>query len=369
MEKTRVIFAVTLLCLLLPELNVVTNAQDGAATEPITPALFIFGDSLIDNGNNNYLFTAAKANYFPYGIDTGGPSGRFSNGLTVVDYGARYLGLPYIPPYFSITTFGKNILRGINYASAAAGILDETGRHYGQRTSLNGQISQFQETLSLKLPMLFRNQEELSQYLAKSVFLIDIGGNDYLNNYLQPQRYDSSRIYDGESFADLLMSTLTSQITRLYNLGARKMALVGSGPLGCIPSFLSKSRDNSCVESVNNLMVTFNSRLIQMTNTLNQSLPGSYFVYQNIYDLFNDMTHNPSKYGFSEATKACCGNGKAGGEVTCLPLQQPCPDRNKYVFWDSFHPTQAVNAIIARRGYSQYATDCIPISIYQLAQL
>lgn len=83
----------------------------------------------------------------------------------------------------------------------------------GQRTTLSGQISQFQETLTLKLPLLFQNQDELTQYLTKSVFLIDIGGNDYLNNYLQPERYDSSRLYDGEAFADLLRDTLTSQIT------------------------------------------------------------------------------------------------------------------------------------------------------------
>lgn len=95
MERLRVIFAATFIYLLLPEFTLVANAQDGAATEPITPALFIFGDSLIDNGNNNYLFTAAKANYFPYGIDSGGPTGRFSNGLTVVDYGGNLEFTPY----------------------------------------------------------------------------------------------------------------------------------------------------------------------------------------------------------------------------------------------------------------------------------
>lgn len=50
-------------------------------------AMFIFGDSLIDNGNNNYIPSIAKANYFPYGIDVGIPTGRFCNGLTVTDYG------------------------------------------------------------------------------------------------------------------------------------------------------------------------------------------------------------------------------------------------------------------------------------------
>lgn len=50
------------------------------------PAMFIFGDSLIDNGNNNNMASLAKANYFPYGIDfNGGPTGRFSNGYTMVD--------------------------------------------------------------------------------------------------------------------------------------------------------------------------------------------------------------------------------------------------------------------------------------------
>jgi hypothetical protein len=29
------------------------------------PGLFVFGDSLIDNGNNNNLASLAKANYFP----------------------------------------------------------------------------------------------------------------------------------------------------------------------------------------------------------------------------------------------------------------------------------------------------------------
>ncbi|KAL2894298.1 hypothetical protein RDABS01_010207 [Bienertia sinuspersici] len=50
------------------------------------PCFFIFGDSLVDNGNNNGILTLARANYQPYGIDfTQGPTGRFCNGRTVVD--------------------------------------------------------------------------------------------------------------------------------------------------------------------------------------------------------------------------------------------------------------------------------------------
>ena len=53
---------------------------------PQVPCYFIFGDSLADNGNNNLLQTKAKANYAPYGIDfPNGPTGRFTNGLTMFD--------------------------------------------------------------------------------------------------------------------------------------------------------------------------------------------------------------------------------------------------------------------------------------------
>lgn len=49
------------------------------------PACFVFGDSLVDVGNNNYIVTLSKANYPPNGIDFGKPTGRFTNGRTIID--------------------------------------------------------------------------------------------------------------------------------------------------------------------------------------------------------------------------------------------------------------------------------------------
>lgn len=40
------------------------------------------------------------------------------------------LGIPNAPEFANPDTSGDRILNGVNYASAAAGILDETGRHY-----------------------------------------------------------------------------------------------------------------------------------------------------------------------------------------------------------------------------------------------
>ncbi|KAH7554475.1 hypothetical protein JRO89_XS12G0222100 [Xanthoceras sorbifolium] len=94
--------------------------------QPLAPALYVFGDSLFDSGNNNILPTIAKANYSPYGFNfvTKG-SGRFTNGKTVPDFIAEFLGLPYSPPYLSLrNSFSPT---GLNYASGSCGILPETG--------------------------------------------------------------------------------------------------------------------------------------------------------------------------------------------------------------------------------------------------
>ncbi|KAJ3677524.1 hypothetical protein LUZ60_003248 [Juncus effusus] len=335
------------------------------------PALFIFGDSLIDNGNNNYIPAIARANYPPYGIDFGHPTGRFCNGLIVVDYAAKYLGLEFPPPYLSLSSKTILILRGVNYASAAAGILEETGKNYASRVTLNGQIALFEKTLKLQLPLLIPNQRKLSTYIKNSLFIVNIGSNDYINNYLMPHLYTSSRIYSSESYAQLLMDTFDIQLKALYKLGARKILVTGLGPLGCIPSqlALNKSKNGRCIERVNNLVLTFNKHLVQLLTRLNSTLKDAFFVYEDVYSLFTDIVRNPSKYGFITSDQACCGNGEYGGAITCLPLQKPCCNRDKYVFWDAFHPTQAVNYIIATRCYGQNATDCHPISGSKLASL
>lgn len=51
-------------------------------------ASFVFGDSLVDAGNNNYIISLSKADYLPNGIDflpSRQPTGRYTNGRTIVD--------------------------------------------------------------------------------------------------------------------------------------------------------------------------------------------------------------------------------------------------------------------------------------------
>lgn len=52
-----------------------------------TRAVIVFGDSIVDTGNNNYLKTILKCNYPPYGNDFVGrkATGRYSNGKVPSD--------------------------------------------------------------------------------------------------------------------------------------------------------------------------------------------------------------------------------------------------------------------------------------------
>ena len=63
MDNLSVFFVSSLIFGLLLTLGNVAHQAEAAR------AFFVFGDSLVDNGNNNFLATTARADAYPYGID------------------------------------------------------------------------------------------------------------------------------------------------------------------------------------------------------------------------------------------------------------------------------------------------------------
>ncbi|KAJ0008207.1 hypothetical protein Pint_29415 [Pistacia integerrima] len=92
-------------------------------------ALFVFGDSLFDSGNNQYLNDSSQegagATVFPYGETFfKRPTGRLCDGRTVPDLIAQFANLPILPPY--LQPGDHQFTDGANFASAGAGVLDNT---------------------------------------------------------------------------------------------------------------------------------------------------------------------------------------------------------------------------------------------------
>lgn len=86
MSKTHSHMAVTIFSTSLVVIFAILGLLAPRA-EAAPRAFFVFGDSLVDSGNNNYLVTTARADAPPYGIDhpTHRATGRFSNGLNIPD--------------------------------------------------------------------------------------------------------------------------------------------------------------------------------------------------------------------------------------------------------------------------------------------
>ncbi|KAL6190854.1 hypothetical protein ACLB2K_037248 [Fragaria x ananassa] len=276
----------------------------------------------------------------------------------------------FTPPYLAPTTSGPVILRGVNYASGGGGILNETGEV--GRINLDAQIDNFANTRedivsTIGVPAALK-------LLEGALFSVTIGSNDFLNNYLAPVISEAERkLIPPETFVGILIARLGLQITRLYNLGARKIVVANVGPIGCVPyqrDINNVPAPDSCAEFSNQLARSYNAKLKILVATLNEDLPGAKFVYADVYSIVEDIIENYTSYGFENANSACCRvAGRYGGLIPCGPqLSMVCEDRSKYVFWDAYHPSDASNIIIARRLLYGDSDNVSPMNVVQLLQ-
>ncbi|WOK94256.1 GDSL esterase/lipase [Canna indica] len=309
---------------------------------------FIFGDSLSDVGNNNYLTKSLARAALPwYGIDfeSGMPNGRFTNGRTVADIIGDKLGLPR-PPAFLDPSLDEDMIinSGVNYASGGGGILNETSSLFVQRFSLYKQIELFQGTQELIRRKIGR--EAADAFFEESRYVVAMGSNDFINNFLLPV-YSDSWSYNGETFIDYLISTLEAQLKLLHSLGARQLTFFGLGPMGCIPLQRFMTSSGQCQQSTNKLALGFNKAATKLLDNLSSTLPNATFRFGDAYDSFQDLINRPYMFGFNDSHAPCCSLGKIRPTLTCTPLSTLCKDRSKYVFWDEYHPTDQANELIA----------------------
>ncbi|XP_066395463.1 GDSL esterase/lipase At2g23540-like [Miscanthus floridulus] len=340
-------------------------------------ASFIFGDSLVDAGNNNYIPTLSRANMTPNGIDfaaTGGtPTGRFTNGRTIADIIGEMLGqADYSPPFLAPNTSGGAILNGVNYASGGGGILNGTGKVFVNRIGMDLQVDYFNITRQ-QLDALLGRDKAREFLRKKAIFSVTVGSNDFLNNYLMPVLSTGTRIRESpDAFVDDLIFHLRDQLTRLHTLDARKFVVANVGPLGCIPyqKTINRVGEDECVKLPNQLAAQYNARLRELIIELNGNLPGARFCLANVYDLVMELITNYPNYGFETASVACCGNGGSyDGLVPCGPTTSLCDDRDKHVFWDPYHPSDAANVLLAKYivdGDTKYIS---PINLRKLYSL
>ncbi|XP_028113352.1 GDSL esterase/lipase At5g45950-like [Camellia sinensis] len=321
------------------------------ATKNNVTCILVFGDSSVDPGNNNRLPQASKGNFPPYGksLFNGHPTGRLSNGRLATDFIAEALGYTnIIKGFLDPTIKNVDVLHGVSFASAGTGY-DELTANLSNAISLRRQLEYFKHyKIHLRQLVGVKKAEEI---IRNAVFVLSMGTNDLLQNYYrEPIR---SPQFSVKQYQNFLISNMFHAVQEMNKMGARRLAVVGLAPFGCVPLVKTLKDTSKCDDEYNEVAFSFNSKLKDKLSTIKSSL-GMLTAYIDTYSVIARVIKNPHKYGFKVTTKGCCGSGLIEYSYSCKGLGT-CADPTKYIFWDAVHPTEKMYEILAGEAIKSIA--------------
>ncbi|KAM6585453.1 hypothetical protein CsatB_012455 [Cannabis sativa] len=333
-------------------------------------AFFIFGDSFLDAGNNNYINTTTldQANFWPYGETYFKfPTGRFSDGRLISDFIAEYANLPLIPPF--LQPGFRHYYKGVNFASSGAGALVETFQ--GSVIDLKTQVRYYKKVEGWLRNKLGNVGGELM--LSNAVYLISIGSNDYLSLFLINSTI--LKTYSKSQYVEMVIGNLTTVIKDIYSSGGKKFGFINLPEFGCLPGLRVTNQDGNykCIEEASSLANLHNKALSKLLNKLSKQLKGFKF---SLYDLNSNLRKRmitPSYYGFKDGERACCGTGEFRGVFSCggkriVKDYQLCQNPNHHIFWDSYHLTEIAYKQFAHEMWTGPRTVVGPYTMKDLFQ-
>ncbi|KAL5097844.1 hypothetical protein RYX36_002171, partial [Vicia faba] len=216
------------------------------------------------------------------------------------------------------------ILKGVNYASAAAGILNYTGHVFVGRINFDAQIDNFANTRQEIITKI--GVPAALKLLNNALFTVAFGSNDFLDNYLSPPPIPNFQFLSPQSFVAIMISTFRVQLT-VISLTTSKNSYKNI----CIffVNYSNPFSGDKCVTFPNQLAHLFNTQLKTLVEELRTILKGSLFVYGDAYHIMEDIMMNYSKYGFKNPNSACCHLvGRFGGVIACGGYSIVCEDRS-----------------------------------------
>ncbi|KAK9063706.1 hypothetical protein SSX86_017578 [Deinandra increscens subsp. villosa] len=351
---------IIILCLFLTALS---------SVDARVKSVFVFGDSLFDPGNNRYIKNCTlQANFRPYGSSFfHHPTGRFTNGRTVADFIAQFLGIKFQRPYQELVHrilpmrhHHKRLLHnGLNFASAGSGLLRDTNKD-AKVTPIQVQLQQFQSLIAQN--HIHKNQT------SKSLFFIGSGGNDVFTYFVYP---GASKMTP-RTYVRAMLREMVHTTGKIYKNGGRRFAFFSIGPMGCIPGrvLIRGASLTQCTHKMDLMVKYYNAGLKRFVSKIPRLFPGAIGVYAAVFDTANKYLDNPKIYGFADVTRACCGAGPLNGQLQCgLRGYTMCLTPNAYFFWDYFHPTEHTYGLISKAFWAGGKEEVWPINLKALSIL
>lgn len=267
-------------------------------------SLYVFGDSLSDQGN---FFQLSGGTVPPPEYNGGGVSGRFTNGRNYIDYLVPMLGL----------TSKSSLSGGTNYAFGGA----RTYYHpqLGFQGSLLGQYAYY------KLSQPFTDPDAL--------YIVWAGANNLKDILLPPSGtpFDPSLIPGELSHA---ATDVGFVISSLASSGAQNILVPNLPDLGVVPLATGGGLPNA---NATLLSATYNSILASILNGIsgvNLMQFDTFSFLDNVY--YNNLLPDVTDVAYSKFVEP-------GGTTVSNP--------DDYLSWDGFHPTTVAHQMLAEQIY------------------
>ena len=283
----------------------------------------VFGDSLLDSGNNYALTMKDKDRP----VANTGPiapywHGHYSNGYNAADYLYNYISNVESATYYMGGVYPDHSF-SMKYNDYAIG---------GATTSGDGSgVSYIKSVSQQVIEFLGNNKKTLNQH---DLILIDGGGDNFL--YLQN---DPKLMFS-------VVSDLQSSISRILAAYPKVKIIVYNLPdITTIPAWKSEKLPLKLMLKlgIKTQILNINHRLLDVVKKYRSE--GFHISILNLHDLLNTMKMQGRHVGITDTSNPMVkligqGNGK--------PLTLSQKEQAKYLFFDEVHPSAHAEHIIAQ---------------------
>lgn len=293
--------------------------------------LYVFGDSLSDGGNSGLVsqqFTGGAFTYPPPPYY----NGQYSNGPVAVEY----LWQAYNP---GSTSFTPSLAGGTNYA--IGGATSGLANYNSVNPSAPGFVQPAYDNLGNNWQLQTFTAQHPVFDPATSLFVVWLFPND-LFNYAQTGQLPGTATGSpgGAGTVEQLIANgvgnILTTVQYLASLGAQHFLVPNMPDLGSTPAYVGTPG----AADMTALSMAFDLYLGQGLTALDAALTSAEIVQFDTFGVLNRILANPGAYGFEFTDKACVDNLASG---LCNP-----GNWDKWVFWDSVHPTTSAHAVLGR---------------------
>ncbi|CAL1370427.1 unnamed protein product [Linum trigynum] len=340
-------------------------------------AIYCFGDSIYDTGNNNVEKPGSITNFLPYGMTFGKPNGRFSDGLLIIDRFVESAGLSETNNPDLNTKLDHS--KGANFAVGGTGLLTQE-----QRLKWNVTLPYSQSSMDIQLQRfdqlvkeMYKDETVRRDNMKSSLFVIGGGNIDYAKLYfpgchcpgcaclaveekkvvnpedvraIRAENCNCTAVVERKLIIPDEVHQIKEYVKTLMGYGATTFLINGMYQGGCLPWSQAPVDDKVfCSTEWQEFHNNHNKAVQQAVLEMKKEYPDARIIYGDIWSAHQWLFDHAKAEGFTNVNKACCPD--------CGPNAAHCPDPNQYIYWDGGHMTDHSYKLIADVMIPQISKD------------